>query len=49
MPMIGGPYVGLSIYLATTILLVIIPRDFEHFLNKGIPNNLKLSTSLLCA
>lgn len=47
MPMIGGPYVGLSIYLATTILLVIIPRDFEHFLNKGIPNNLELSTSPL--
>lgn len=47
MPMIGGPYVGLGIYLATTILLVTIPRDFEQFLNKGIPNNLELSTSPL--
>lgn len=47
MPTIGGPYVGLGIYLATTILLVTIPRDFEKFLNKGIPNNLKLSTSPL--
>jgi hypothetical protein len=33
--------------LCLVSLLVIIPRDFEHFLNKGIPNNLKLSTSPL--
>lgn len=46
-PTIGGPYVGLGIYLFTTMMLVCIPRDLETFINRGIPNNLGLSMSPL--